>query len=61
MAESGALADARRFVTAHYGERATEPRLLGAGDWSQAFSFVLDGRGVVIRFGRHVEDSARTR
>jgi hygromycin-B 4-O-kinase len=56
MAGSGALADARRFATAHYGARATEPQLLGAGDWSQAFSFVVDGQDVVIRFGRHVED-----
>ena len=56
MAESGAPADVRRFVTAHYGARATQPRLLGAGDWSRAFSFTLDGQDAVIRFGRHVED-----
>jgi hygromycin-B 4-O-kinase len=43
-------------VTAHYGARATQPRLLGAGEWSQAFAFTLDGQDAVIRFGRYVED-----
>jgi len=61
MAGSGALADVQRLVTAHYGARATEPRLLGAGDWSQAFSFALDGQDAVIRFGRHVEDFRKDR
>ena len=30
--------------------------MLGAGEWSQAYAFVLDGREVVIRFGDHAED-----
>ena len=57
MAESGV----QGFAAAHYGARATEPRLLGAGDWSQAFAFILDGRDAVIRFGRHVEDFLKDR
>ena len=66
MAESGPPADqhgfpqreaeAQRFVTARYGRRATRLRLLGAGEWSQAYAFTLDGRETVIRFGRHGED-----
>jgi hygromycin-B 4-O-kinase len=31
-------------------------RLLGAGEWSQAYAFTLDGQDSVIRFGRHGED-----
>lgn len=61
MAESGAQADVQRFITAYYGARASEPRLLGAGEWSQAFAFTLDGRDAVIRFGHHVEDFLKDR
>jgi hygromycin-B 4-O-kinase len=35
---------------------ATAGRGLGAGEWSRAYTFVLDGREAVIRFGDHVED-----
>jgi hypothetical protein len=38
------------------GDRAADVRVLGAGDWSRAYSLVLDGREAVIRFGRHGED-----
>lgn len=30
--------------------------MLGAGEWSRAYAFVLGGREAVIRFGDHVED-----
>ena len=40
----------------YYGPRAAGMRGLGAGEWSRAYAFVLDGREVVIRFGDHVED-----
>jgi hygromycin-B 4-O-kinase len=40
----------------HYGQRAAAVVPLGAGEWSQAYAFVLDGREAVIRFGQHVED-----
>jgi hygromycin-B 4-O-kinase len=49
-------AEACRFVAGHYGRRAADIRLLGAGEWSRAYGFVLDGRDTVIRFGDHVED-----
>lgn len=48
--------EAQRFVTARYGCRATGLRPLGAGEWSHAYAFTLDGRKAVIRFGRHGED-----
>ncbi len=49
-------AEACRFVAGHYGRRAADIRLLGAGEWSRAYGFVLDGCDAVIRFGDHVED-----
>jgi hygromycin-B 4-O-kinase len=49
-------AKVRGFVAKHYGRRAADVRGLGAGEWSRAYAFVLDGREAVIRFGRHVED-----
>lgn len=48
--------EASRFVVDHYGRRAADVHLLGAGEWSRAYGFVLDGRPAVIRFGDHVED-----
>lgn len=65
MAEPGGIgfrtmpvtdAGAYRFIGDHYGRRAAAVRLLGAGEWSRAYMFVLDGREAVIRFGDHVED-----
>jgi hygromycin-B 4-O-kinase len=49
-------AQARRFVAGYYGRRARDVRALGAGEWSQAYAFVLDGREAVIRFGGYAED-----
>ena len=49
-------AEAYRFVADHDGRRAADVRALGAGDWSRAYAFVLDGRAAVIRLGDHVED-----
>jgi hygromycin-B 4-O-kinase len=51
-----AEAVARDFVARRYGRRASGMRVLGAGEWSRAYSLVLDGRDVVVRFGGHVED-----
>src|SRR5512143_3937317 len=50
------IEDAARFLTERYGLDVTEVALLGAGDWSRAFSFRLAGRELVARFGAHVED-----
>ena len=36
--------------------RAADVHRLGAGEWSRAYAFALDGREAVIRFGDHVED-----
>jgi hygromycin-B 4-O-kinase len=49
-------AEVEEFLAAHYGDRAADARVLGAGDWSRAYSLVLDGREAVIRFGEHVQD-----
>ena len=49
-------AEAFRFVAGYYGRRAAEVRALGAGEWSRAFAFILDGREAVIRFGQHAGD-----
>jgi hypothetical protein len=48
--------EARRFVAEYYGRRAADVRGLGAGEWSRAYEFILDGREAVIRFGGHAED-----
>ena len=39
-----------------YGSRAGGLRELGAGEWSAAYAFALDGKEHVIRFGAHVAD-----
>jgi hygromycin-B 4-O-kinase len=49
-------AEAEEFVAGYYGDRAADVHVLGAGDWSRAYSLALDGREAVIRFGQHVED-----
>lgn len=48
-----------RFLRTHYGDRASEPGLLGNGEWSQAYAFALDGRALVIRVGAHPQDFAK--
>ena len=50
------VAEAQRFVSARYGRRASRLRLLGAGEWSRAYAFTMDGQPAVIRFGRYGED-----
>jgi hygromycin-B 4-O-kinase len=47
---------AARFLAERYGPSAGSVSELGAGDWSRAFSFRLDHRDLVARFGRHRED-----
>jgi hygromycin-B 4-O-kinase len=47
---------ADRFLAERYGLRAGSVAELGGGDWSRAFSFRLDNRDLVVRFGRHLED-----
>jgi len=50
---------AQQFIRSRYGNRAGELSALGAGEWSRAFAFTLDGRRMVARFGRHGEDFAK--
>lgn len=51
--------EAAQFVLAHYGDRASTPEVVGAGEWSQAYAFILDGDEAVIRFGQHGDDFAK--
>jgi len=44
-------AEAFGFVAGYYGRRAADFSALGAGEWSRAYAFVLDGQEAVIRFG----------
>ncbi len=50
---------AANFVAEHYGARAGTVQLVGAGEWSQAFAFSLDGQEAVIRFGKYRADFAK--
>lgn len=59
MAEQLLSSEAAQFVSAHYGGRASTPELIGAGEWSQAYAFTLDGQEAIIRFGKHGEDFAK--
>ena len=53
------LGDAAGFLAERYAGRARDVSELGGGDWSRAFSFRLDGRDLVARFGPYGEDFAR--
>ncbi|KLJ04149.1 hydrogenase expression protein HypB [Streptomyces sp. KE1] len=50
---------APRLVRSLYGDRATEPRPLASGAWSQAYALTLDGAEVVLRVGAYGEDFAK--
>jgi Transposase len=52
---------ARAFLANRYGRRARAVAELRGGYWSSAFSFRLDGRDFVARFGRWREDFEKTR
>jgi hygromycin-B 4-O-kinase len=56
-----ALAEAERFIARTYGTRAGKLTPLGAGAWSRAYAFTLDGRDAVVRFGAYGEDFAKDR
>jgi aminoglycoside phosphotransferase (APT) family kinase protein len=60
--ESGVgLAEAEAFLNERYGRAAGLCQELGGGDWSRAFSFRLDQRPLVVRFGRYGEDFVKDR
>lgn len=50
---------ARRLVRTAFGARATEPRPLAAGAWSQAFELTVDGSDMVLRIGSQGTDFAK--
>ena len=50
---------AARFLAEQYGPNARSVTELSSGDWSRAFSFRLDNRDLVVRFGRYREDFTR--
>lgn len=52
---------ARRLLAERYDVRVSEFAELGGGDWSRAFAFRVEGRELVLRLGRHVEDFVRDR
>ena len=52
-------ADAGRFIANRYGDRASGLTPLGAGEWSRAYAFTLDGQAAVARFGGYGEDFAK--
>lgn len=61
MPEKLPRADAERFISDRYGDRAGTLTLVGAGEWSQAYAFSLDGQELVVRFGGYGEDFAKDR
>ncbi|MET7507032.1 aminoglycoside phosphotransferase family protein [Streptomyces albidoflavus] len=50
---------APHLVRTLYGDRATAPRPLASGAWSQAYALTLDGAEVVLRIGAYGEDFAK--
>ncbi|QXC62633.1 aminoglycoside phosphotransferase family protein [Aquihabitans sp. G128] len=54
--------EAGRLLIEHLGRTDVGPlELVGAGEWSQAFGFALDGRDLVVRFGRRGDDFEKDR
>ena len=52
-------AGARHFIADRHGDRASRLALLGAGEWSRAYAFMLDGQAAVARFGAYGGDFAK--
>ena len=59
MRQPVGLGEAAGFLAERYAGQARDVAELGGGDWSRAFSFRLEGRDLVARFGRYGEDFAR--
>jgi hygromycin-B 4-O-kinase len=55
------LEQAAAFLADRYAGRAAGVTELGGGDWSRAYSFDLDGRSLVARFGAYREDFEKDR
>jgi hygromycin-B 4-O-kinase len=61
MPQTLSQAHAQRFIQHRYGDRVGELTLVGAGEWSTAYAFTLDGRELVARFGAYGEDFVKDR
>ena len=59
MRQPAGLGKAAAFLAERYAGQARDVAELGGGDWSRAYSFRLDGRNLVARFGYYGEDFAR--
>jgi aminoglycoside phosphotransferase (APT) family kinase protein len=59
MRQPVGLGEAAAFLAERYAGQARDVAELGGGDWSSAFSFRLDRRTLVARFGHYGEDFAR--
>ena len=55
------LEQAAAFLADRYAGRAAGVGRLGGGDWSRAYSFELDGRALVARFGGYRQDFEKDR
>lgn len=55
------LEQAAAFLADRYAGRAAGVGRLGGGDWSRAYSFELDGRSLVARFGAYRQDFEKDR
>ena len=51
---------AANFLIDHFGGVA-DVEYVGEGMWSRCFGFVYEGRDLVVRFGRHIDDFKKDR
>jgi len=58
---STSVAQARQWLGRHFARDVGTVELVGAGNWSRCFGFVLDGRDLVVRFGSHRDDFEKDR
>lgn len=59
VSKNVSLGQAAAFLDGRYAGRCRDVSELGGGDWSRAYSFYLDDRALVVRFGAHGEDFAK--
>ena len=52
---------ANHFVKDLFGDKAQKLEILASGEWSKAYSFLLDGEKMVIRFGAYRQDFEKDR
>jgi hygromycin-B 4-O-kinase len=52
---------AKSFLTERYGPGITDLTPLRQGVWASAYSFELDGKGLIARFGTHRDDFEKDR